>query len=96
MTEKLEDQSEASEFFEEFETFEQVPAEYIKRRCIKETMFSSFYDEELIKKELTKCLRVFPHDQNTSGFFITIISKTKDFDNNLVIEESQDKQEEVK
>jgi len=23
---------------------------------------------------------VFPHDQNTSGFFITIIKKTKDFD----------------
>jgi len=31
-------------------------------------------------KELPKCLRVLPHDQNTSGFFITIIRKVKDFD----------------
>lgn len=44
-------------------------------------MFASHYDES-IRNELTKCLRVFPHDQNTSGFFITIITKIKDFDYN--------------
>lgn len=43
-------------------------------------MFSSHYDEN-IKKELSKCLRVMPHFQNTSGFFITIIEKVKEFEN---------------
>ena len=33
----------------------------MRKRCIKETMFPSFYSED-IKKELPKCLRVFPHD----------------------------------
>lgn len=42
----------------------------------------SNYSPEILA-QLTKCLRVFPHDQDTSGFFITIIKKTKDFDSNL-------------
>ena len=42
-------------------------------------MFANHYDVSILK-ELTKCLRVFPHDQDTSGFFITIIKKIKDFD----------------
>lgn len=37
-------------------------------------MFSEFYSHE-IREKLVNCLRVFPHDQDTSGFFITIISK---------------------
>jgi 16S rRNA C967 or C1407 C5-methylase (RsmB/RsmF family) len=69
------------EVFQEFIRFEDVTPEYIKKRCIKDTMFPAFYDLEL-RKELSKCLRVFPHDQNTSGFFITIITKIKDFDYN--------------
>jgi hypothetical protein len=40
-------------------------------------MFSDQYDES-IKQELRKCLRVMPHHQNTSGFFITIIEKVKE------------------
>jgi 16S rRNA C967 or C1407 C5-methylase (RsmB/RsmF family) len=78
MTEKLED----AEQFEEYTKIEDVPVDYAKKRCIKETMFAGHY-EEGIRKELSKCLRVMPHDQNTSGFFITIIRKIKDFDNNL-------------
>jgi 16S rRNA C967 or C1407 C5-methylase (RsmB/RsmF family) len=60
MTEKLND-TDAEGFFKEFKRFEDVEEAYMKKRCIKETMFASFYSED-IKKELTKCLRVFPHD----------------------------------
>jgi hypothetical protein len=42
---------------------------------LTESMFESCYSEQ-IKNELAKCLRVMPHHQNTSGFFITIIEKT--------------------
>jgi len=43
-------------------------------------MFASNYDESVLN-ELSKCLRVMPHHQNTSGFFITIIQKVEEFDN---------------
>jgi 16S rRNA C967 or C1407 C5-methylase (RsmB/RsmF family) len=42
-------------------------------------MFETFYSEE-IKQQLTACLRVMPHHQNTSGFFITIIEKISELD----------------
>ena len=91
MTEKLEPPASctggetAADFFLEFSKFEDIPADYHKRRCLKETMFANNYDEEILR-QLPKCLRVFPHDQNTSGFFITIIKKIKDFDNNVLDE----------
>lgn len=47
-------------------------------KIVKETMFDNNYSPE-IRQELKKCLRVFPHHQDTSGFFITIIEKVKDF-----------------
>jgi 16S rRNA C967 or C1407 C5-methylase (RsmB/RsmF family) len=40
-------------------------------------MFDNHYSPE-IRKELSKCLRVMPHHQNTSGFFITIIEKLEE------------------
>jgi len=49
-------------------------------KIIRETMFASNYDESVLN-ELSKCLRVMPHHQNTSGFFITIIQKVEEFDN---------------
>jgi len=42
-------------------------------------MFCEFYSPQ-IRSELKKCKRVFPHDQNTSGFFITILTKTKEME----------------
>jgi len=43
-------------------------------------MFADEYDDS-IKEELnSKCLRVMPHHQNTSGFFITIFEKVHEFD----------------
>ena len=37
-------------------------------------MFCNHYDASILA-ELPKCLRVMPHHQNTSGFFITVIEK---------------------
>lgn len=37
-------------------------------------MFEANYSPEILK-ELDKCVRVMPHHQNTSGFFITVIEK---------------------
>ena len=58
-------------------------------KIIRETMFASNYDHSILN-ELTKCLRVLPHHQNTSGFFITIIQKVEEFDN-IVIKEAEPK-----
>ena len=55
-----------------------MPA-HLKGSLIKETMFPGFY-EQMTREELKKCMRVFPHDQNTSGFFIAVIRKLKEFD----------------
>lgn len=61
-----------------------MPDEQVKQgthmKIIRETMFASNYDESVLS-QLTKCLRVMPHHQNTSGFFITIIQKVEEFDN---------------
>ena len=43
-------------------------------------MFCTNYGEDILG-ELSKCLRVMPHHQNTSGFFITIIEKVAEFEN---------------
>lgn len=43
-------------------------------------MFCNNYDESILQ-ELPKCLRVMPHHQNTSGFFITVFEKLEECDN---------------
>jgi hypothetical protein len=58
-----------------------VPEEEIDSKhskVIKETMFASHYSQE-IKDQLIHCRRVMPHHQDTSGFFITIVEKVKEF-----------------
>ena len=37
-------------------------------------MFQGHYEASILA-EMPKCLRVMPHHQNTSGFFITVIEK---------------------
>jgi hypothetical protein len=37
-------------------------------------MFTNNYPQDILS-ELKKCVRVMPHHQNTSGFFITVIEK---------------------
>jgi len=61
---------------------------------IKDSMFASHYSDE-IKEELSKCLRVMPHHQNTSGFFITIIQKLKEFDTVKLKEENTNENEKL-
>jgi multisite-specific tRNA:(cytosine-C5)-methyltransferase len=40
-----------------------------------ETMFAPMAEEEDIKNQLIHCLRVYPHLQDTGGFFITVLKK---------------------
>lgn len=63
--------------FDEYSHYSQVPNDFHSH--IKETMFENFYSDE-IRRQLTSCMRVLPHHQNTSGFFITIIEKIAEFD----------------
>jgi hypothetical protein len=42
-------------------------------------MFMSNYDQAILD-QLPSCLRVMPHHQNTSGFFITIIEKVDEIE----------------
>jgi len=46
----------------------------------KESMFPNQYDNSIKEELSSKCLRVMPHHQNTSGFFITIFEKVHPFE----------------
>jgi len=59
-------------YFTEYTSFDQVPEN--QRAQIRDTMFQGHYDSSILA-EMPKCLRVMPHHQNTSGFFITVIEK---------------------
>ena len=50
-------------YFNSYNSIDEVPADQLfnkNAKIIKETMFSSFYSDD-IRKELNKCLRVLPH-----------------------------------
>ena len=64
-------------FFTKYEKCEDVPES--QRTHIRDTMFMSNYDADILD-QMDKCLRVMPHTQNTSGFFITIIEKIEELD----------------
>ena len=55
-------------------------------------MFCTHYDATILA-ELPKCLRVMPHHQNTSGFFITVIEKVAELDGQAPVLETEDKSE---
>ena len=74
-------------FFEKFDKFEDVPED--QKTHMRETMFMSNYDQDVLN-ELPKCLRVMPHKQNTSGFFITIIEKIAELDGDAPDIETED------
>ena len=65
-------------YFYKYENLSEVPEDVLKQgsktKIVRETMFASNYDQSILN-ELSKCCRVMPHHQNTSGFFITIIQK---------------------
>jgi len=64
-------ENESDSFFTEYHNYEEVPTQM---KHITQTMFMSHYPAEILA-ELSKCVRVMPHHQNTSGFFITVIEK---------------------
>lgn len=71
--------------FTTYENYEAVPHE---RYCmIKETMFMPETQEVLEKQNLKECLRVFPHDQDTSGFFIVLFRKKENAETEPAVDE---------
>ena len=87
--EKIDAAEEKDSYFIKFDNFSDVPESFIKQghanQLIRETMFTNFYDDEILQ-QLKDCRRVMPHHQNTSGFFITILQKTAPFDKKEKIE----------
>lgn len=72
-------------YFHRYQNYTDVPEDQKFKngnhhQCIRETMFCNNYDESILQ-ELPKCLRVMPHHQNTSGFFITVFEKLEECDN---------------
>jgi 16S rRNA C967 or C1407 C5-methylase (RsmB/RsmF family) len=55
---------------EEMEKTEVVAGEKITK-----TMFSPTSEEQHISKQLSRCIRVYPHLQDTGGFFIAVLEK---------------------
>jgi tRNA (cytosine34-C5)-methyltransferase len=50
-------------------------SEFVPGGKIFETMFAPTSEEENIKKQLPRCIRVYPHLQDTGGFFIAVLEK---------------------
>lgn len=65
-----------------------------KSEVIRPTMFAGHYEEEILN-ELPKCLRVMPHHQNTSGFFITIIEKLAPIEGEEAVEDPKPCEDEL-
>jgi tRNA (cytosine34-C5)-methyltransferase len=50
-------------------------SEFVPGGKIFETMFAPTSEEENIRKQLPRCIRVYPHLQDTGGFFIAVLEK---------------------
>lgn len=46
---------------------------------IKQTMFPN-YEEKTNAPDLSKTMRILPHDQNSGGFYVALIHKLQDFE----------------
>lgn len=57
-----------------YKTFDQVPEEF--HTIIRPQMFPP-EKNDISKYSLNKCMRILPHYQNTGGFFVAILTKTK-------------------
>lgn len=72
-----------------YKSFEEVPEIY--RSSIRACLFPPT-PEDAAKYNLTRCIRVLPHQQNTGGFFIALIEKKKklpwELDDQSVVTES--------
>jgi hypothetical protein len=78
------------DYFRTYKSAEDVPEE--KKQRFKETFFApEGTDEEIeAKYHLSRCIRVFPNDQNTSGFFIALFKRKP---NSGVVEHEEQKVE---
>lgn len=77
--------------------FEDVPD--WKKKVIRESMFSNPYttinneperitdDQKHDPLNLSRCLRIFPHDQNQGGFFVAVFTKIYDEHDGIVYDE---------
>ena len=79
-----------------YERFEDVPEP--RRRVLKESMFSETYTYFNNEKERTedmrydplnlkRCLRLMPHDADSGGFFVCVLTKTLDKDEGIIQDE---------
>jgi multisite-specific tRNA:(cytosine-C5)-methyltransferase len=50
-------------------------ADYVPGGKLTQTMFPPTSEEDNIKRQLPRCIRVYPHLQDTGGFFITVLQK---------------------
>lgn len=80
-------------WFSEYKDYSEVPEKF--QTLIKETMFENHYSADILS-ELTKCVRVMPHHQNTSGFFITVIEKIAECDGDKPVIADSDMPEQIK
>ena len=55
---------------------EMEPSDFVKGGRITETMFPPTSEEEDIKRQLSRCIRIYPHLQDTGGFFIAVLKKS--------------------
>lgn len=70
----------------EYQNYEQ--AQQANERIICQSMFPPT-NEEVEEFHLNRSFRILPHAQNSGGFFVAIIRKTKEFDEKLVINAPQ-------
>lgn len=74
---KLLDES-TMEFFDEYSAYGQQEREVSPKKPIPESAFPPTV-EEADSFHIERCLRIFPHDQNTGGFFVAVLEKIAPF-----------------
>ncbi|KAK7420866.1 tRNA (cytosine-5-)-methyltransferase ncl1 [Neonectria magnoliae] len=65
--------------WKEVEDFANGNTEDVPPGRISETMFSRLEGSDCAALPLERCMRVYPHMQDTGGFFITVLQKKTDF-----------------
>jgi len=61
-----------------YKSFEEMPQ--IHHPNISKSFFPPGKDENF---HLERCMRIFPHLQDTGGFFVAVLEKTKEFDRSV-------------
>ncbi len=73
--------------FTEFKNFAEVPKELHGK--VRETMFCADFKALVEKRNIERCVRVMPHDQNTGGFFMAIFRKVAELGSKKGAEEEK-------